>query len=213
MLTAQKKRDIKLGIGIAILLWALGFVYVWLGSTGIALMPIRYSSIRWYLIIAVFWWLTSLGFSNTNIRKVWRFMTFYNLGGIFYTWIIFVYSANFTFFSGWVITTFFLLTMFFVLSFFCMFAQYDTNRDKYESDKEDDDGSDKEDDDGSDYYILYEESPEGIYFLLIVLILLSWLLCHPFTASGKEKLARRAEHFPAYQEYYQQRAAEQRAGE
>ena len=188
--------------GALLLLWLLGFFYVWQwqGPTGIRRMPNPGSSIMWYWIIAAFFiavtWTTTLFLTRVWGDEDWKDHSFahqaaailFNLIGIALTCLIFVFSVNFTVFSWWVISAIVLAVIAVVLLSIVGIA----------------------------LWLEYSDSKDLALACIVIcgcgalIFLLCWLLCYPFTVSGKENLARSAENFPEYREYYLQRAAESR---
>ena len=189
--------------GLFSLLWLLGFFYVWQwqGPTGIERMPDPASSVMWYWIIAAFFiavtWTTTLFVTRGWGDEDWKDHPFahlaaaipFNLIGIALTCLIFVFSVNFTVFSWWVISAIVLAVIAVVLLSIVGLVFW----------------SEYSEDAGPTALACIVTCGCGALFFL-----LCWLLCYPFTVSGKENLARSAENFPEYREYYLQRAAESR---
>ena len=185
--------------GVIFLLWLLGFIYVWKwqGVTGISYMPTPGSSIKWYCIIAAFFMLLEGGAAlciwKNPQNKFFKFfiVILHSLNYVLLTCLIYVYSANFSIFSGWNISAIVVAAISIVIISLCLYA---LSFDKSDNRRVED-----------NLFSLF------IFVLIAVFFFLPcWLLCYPFTVSGKEKLAERAGHFPEYRNYYLQRAAEAR---
>ena len=187
--------------GVIFLLWLLGFIYVWKwqGVTGISYMPTPGSSIKWYCIIAAFFMLLEGGaalciWKNPQYKFFKFFMVIlHSLKCILLTCLIYVYSANFSIFSGWNISAIVVAAIYIVIISLFLYV--------FSSEEGDNKDNNKDNFDKLFFFVLIA----GLFFFL-----LCWLLCYPFTVSGKERLAERAGHFPEYRNYYLQRAAEAR---
>ena len=189
--------------GVIFLLWLLGFIYVWKwqGVTGISYMPTPGSSIKWYCIIAAFFMLLEGGAAlciwKNPQYKFFKFLgvILHSLNCILLTCLIYVYSANFSIFSGWNISAIVVAAIYIVIISLFLYV--------FSSEEGDNKDNNKDNFDKLFFFVL-------IVLIAVFFFLLCWLLCYPFTVSGKERLAERAGHFPEYRNYYLQRAAEAR---